>query len=166
MSIGAKIIKEYNNDLLSDARVRSLLASVVQDPQNETVNFEESAYSVRNGTKLIDNGEVRRKIIGWLNLVWFSRESLSTEWWFEMHTRLQKLLIVSMILEGDNLRSMGATPDKSDIPQCLVGIKYELDYRKEADFPELMEKFKQRISLVEKEEEGKAFINLYTTTIK
>lgn len=70
--------------------------------------------------------DARRAIIGYLNDVHFTSEALPDAWWFEMHTRLQKLCVVSAVLEGLNLRSFGATPEASDIPQALVGVMLKI----------------------------------------
>jgi hypothetical protein len=61
-----------------------------------------------------------------------------------MHTRLEKLLVVSMILEGDNLRTFGATPTTTDIPQALIGL-YEILLVKRSIFPALRRQYAERV---------------------
>lgn len=125
MADAAKLIRKYNTDLMSDSLIRSLMSSVAQDAQNETISFAESVPRLRkivSETSRDTLQTARRSIIGYLNDVYFTSRAVPLEWWFEMHTRLQKLCVVSMVLEGLNLRSFGAKPEESDIPQALVGI--------------------------------------------
>lgn len=159
MSIAAKLIDSYNNKLMADGNVRNLARAVTQDPQNETVDMIKSAETVRRAV-VDDGGVARRKIIAWLNSVFFSLEMLPIEWWFEMSTRIQKLLIVSMILEGDNLRSFGAIPQTSDIPQCLTVIWIDLDQVR-SRLSALRNEYAKRIKHVCTTEEGKNYVNLY-----
>lgn len=139
--LSAKLISDYNTVLMANGKVRALMASVVQDPQNETVNMSASKATVTAADKLNqengDGGAARREIIGWLNTLYFTlvsskkkKEIFPLEWWWEMHTRIQKLLIVSMVLEGNNLRSFGCVPKKSDIPQCLVKLQSTLEQKR------------------------------------
>jgi len=80
------------------------MASVSQDPQNESIDLLASQISVTKQAELIsDKGEARRQIIGWLNQLYFTQLETS------FPLQLQKLLVVSMVLEGNNLRSFGAT---------------------------------------------------------
>lgn len=138
----AKLLRYYNVDLMSFEVVRKLMASVTQNAQDETVSFVDSMESVRKAMNQMgpeSTGHARRQIIGYLNDVYFTpQDQISDEWWFEMHTRLQKLCIVSMILEGDNLRSFGVVPNECDIPQALVGI-YTILIQKRNTFPQLRE---------------------------
>jgi hypothetical protein len=159
MSIAAILIERYNNDLMSDANVRNLVRAVAQDPQNETVDYVKSAETVRHAAPR-DDGAARRRIIGWLNAVYFSHNELSSEWFFEMCTRLKKLLIVSMILEGDNLRSFGATPGPSDIPQCLLRIWDTLD-RHSKQFDRMRADYANEFARISATTDGKQFTNLY-----
>ena len=166
MSVPAKLIKTYNVVLMANANVRKLVASVSQDPQNETVDLEESQMTVRQAIREIGDpaaGDARRQIIGWLNSLYFSRDEISLGWsfgipfWWEMHTRIQKLLIVSMIMEGENLRSFGAEPEEMDIPQCLVGLQIILYQMREEEFPKMRATHTKHIKLCEPD-----FIKLYT----
>lgn len=159
MSVPAKLIERYNNELMADANVRNLVRAVAQDPQNETVDYAKSNETVRK-VEFRDGGAARRKVIGWLNAVFFSKSELPVEWWFEMCTRLKKLLIVSMILEGDNLRSFGATPATSDIPQCLVGIWLIL-IKYTTYFDEMRADYAKKVSMITTTKEGEDFIRLY-----
>jgi hypothetical protein len=161
MSAGAKLIQEYNCDLMSENDIRLLVKSVSQDPQNETVDFEKSKLTVREASRKIFLqeggpalvGSARRKIIGWLNSVYFTdkhltkdgRTGLPVEWWWEMHTRIQKLLVVSMILEGDNLRSFGVTVQLDDIPQALIGIYEKMCELRKVQFPALKAAYLLRV---------------------
>jgi hypothetical protein len=142
---------------MSNTEVRRLCASVVQNAQNETVDMEASIVSVVPQ----DDGTARREIIAWLNAVLFTYimeglDALPTRWWWEMHTRIQKLLIVSMILEGRNLRSFGVVPQHDDIPQCLVFLQHTLEERR-AHFPKVRE---EHAFLLQKLDP--VFLKLYT----
>lgn len=166
MSISAILIEEYNTKLMSNGNVRSLVKAVKQDPQNETVNLIDSLQPVRAvASKLDDYGEARRAIIGWLNKLFFSSldNPIPSLFWYEMHTRIQKLLIVSMILEGDNLRSFGAVPERSDIPQCLVFLQQHLLKQRQSDFNDAKQKFETAIKELHNDEEfGNWYLTLYT----
>lgn len=164
MSVAAKLVDDYNNVLMADANVRNLVRAVAQDPQNETVDLVASAKTVRKEVPE-DGGAARRRIIGWLNSVWFSMKKLSNYWWFEMHTRIRKLLVVSMVLEGDNLRSFGATPDASDIPQCLIHIWAKLDELAE-EFKALRSIYADQVNTMSRTQAGQAFLSLYTVKPK
>lgn len=124
--MAAKLLRRYNTELISNPDVRSFMAAVSQDPQKETVAFNESITPIRNYASQIGperTGQARRLIIGYLNDVFFTPfTDIPLQWWFEMHTRLIKVCTVSMVLEGDNLRSFGAVPGEDDIPQALIGV--------------------------------------------
>jgi hypothetical protein len=159
MSVGAKLISDYNVQVMSNPHIRVLVASVVQDPQNETLNVSASKASVGAAAGSFDDkGQARREIISWLNAVYFSNleSPLPVQWWWEMQTRIRKLLIVSMVLEGSNLRSFGCKPEKSDIPQSLIGIPLVLASKK-AEFDSLKESFLADIDKYHKTE----YIELY-----
>lgn len=162
MSIAANLIERYNTSLMANADVRALVSSVDQDAQSETIDMEASASSVRAKVPQLENvSQARREIIGWLNGVFFSVTEMDLFWW-EMHTRIQKLLTVAMILEGDNLRSFG-TPEKPvvptamDIPQCLVGLHLLIASLKKEKFPELEKSYAQSFKMSDP-----LYISLYT----
>lgn len=156
----AELLRRYNVELMSFESVRKLMASVAQNAQEETVSFINSMTTVRKAIDQIgleSTSQARRHIIGYLNDVYFTPEDqISDEWWFEMHTRLQKLCIVSMILEGDNLRSFGVIPNESDIPQALVGI-YTILVQKRSTFPLLRDLHLRRVQALPSE-----FVDCYT----
>lgn len=161
MSIAAKLISSYNVELMGHEKVRNLVRSVAQDPQNETVDLLKSAQTVR-AVPLEDGGAARRAIVAWLNDVFFSNKDLPDYWWFEMHTRIRKLLVVSMVLEGDNLRSFGVEkPDVTDIPQCLVYLWAKLDELAER-FAMLRSIHVDQVRKVGATQQGMAFLSLYT----
>jgi hypothetical protein len=96
--------------------------------------------------------QARRKLIGWLNALWWyiaeawpnatakpSRVVLSFLW--EFNTRLSKALVVAMVLEGRNLRSFGATPEQTDIPQCLAHLWHRLAVCREYHFGALRDEY-------------------------
>ena len=144
---------------MSNEEVRKLVASVTQDAQSETVDMIESKCSVHEcAQKITDVGLARRQIISWLNLVFFTNQqsTIDSHWWFEMHTRIQKLLIVSMVLEGDNLRGFDCTPEESDIPQCLVHLQNHLNNLRKDVFPKMREDFKKRVERLDTD-----YVNLY-----
>jgi len=144
---------------MSNPTVRDLVASVSQDAQNETIDLVESFDSVtRKAAEIPDTGEARRQIIGWLNQVYFTQLilSLPTEWWWEMHTRIQKLIVVSMVIEGANLRSFGAVPQIDDIPQCLIELPTVLKNMR-WKFPSLRKRYLEMAEELESD-----YLRLYT----
>lgn len=155
----AKLITDYNTKLMANGTVRTLMAALVQDPLRETVDLVQSKDSVLAAeVQSTDRSVARRLIIGWLNQLYFSDpdgETIPIQWWWEMHTRIQKLLVVSMVLESANLSSFGCTPQKTDIPQCLVGLQAILN-RKQAQFPALEKQYLDRLSQMDSD-----FIKLY-----
>jgi hypothetical protein len=163
MSDAASLLRRYNTELMSSRSVRQLMSSVSQDAQNETISYRESMVSVRNAVQLIGPdsvGEARRSIIGYINDVYFTQNNtLSDEWWFEMHTRLQKLCVVSMILEGDNLRSFGAIPQNDDIPQALVGV-FSIILEKRKLFPMLRQTYSEKVNALR--EHCSDYVDCYT----
>ena len=162
--MSAKLIKTYNTELMSNENVRLLMKSVIQDPQNETVDVEKTGIYVKRALREInDGGGARRLIIAWLNDLFFTskEQEIPHCWWWEMHTRIQKLLLVAMVLEGENLRSFGAVPESSDIPQCLIGLYSELEKQK-IHFPLLQSAFEKDIETMQNDATfGAAYINLY-----
>jgi hypothetical protein len=121
------LIAKYNNELMSNSNVRSLIKAVVQDPTTETQDLEATKMVI---LKMVDVdrsllGDARRMIIGWLNECYFS--NLTNKFWFEMHTRMDKILTVSILLESLNLRSFGVfQPEKSDIPSAITYLYHNL----------------------------------------
>lgn len=47
-----------------------------------------------------------------------------------MAYRIQKLLVISIVLEKQNLISFGGKPNKTDIPQCLVYLQNKINLLK------------------------------------
>lgn len=125
------LIMEYNTVLLSDSRIRKLLSTVVQNATDETQDNIASRAAL---VKLVNEdtteqylNEPRRKIISWLNQCQF--QTLTSKFWFEMHTRMAKILTVSIVLESLNLRSFGVEhPEKSDIPTAIVRLYSSMRY--------------------------------------
>jgi len=163
--MSARLINAYNTDLMSDANVRLLVKSVAQDPQNETVDVKKTGiYVKRAANEIGDGGKARRRIIGWLNDLFFTskEQEIPSCWWWEMHTRIQKLLLVAMVLEGENLRSFGAVPETTDIPQCLIGLQLELERQREAHFSLLKTAFQKDVQTLQKDAGfGAEYIDLY-----
>jgi hypothetical protein len=175
LSVGdfASLISDYGI-MLNTTMLRSLLTSVDQDPKNETVNLEKSKITVRKKIEAIPSTSVdtyektRRDVISWLNRVWFvsiaagsdradeaSRELFRRFMW-ENHTRLQKVFIVSMIMEGRNLKSMGGVPEKADIPQSLVYLPLLIAEMRKAIFPQMEKQFEAEVSKLEE-----VYVSLY-----
>ena len=126
-----QLMYEYNAEILESATVCNLLFRVSQDPIRETVDMaktlEEFAFVSMHDPAV---QQARRLILGWLSLVCFGGD-LTNEFWFEMHTRMEKLITVSSILEARNLHNMGGIPDATDIPTALVKLHAQLrEYRK------------------------------------
>lgn len=168
MSVCANLIDVYNNELMSLANVRSLMGAVPQNPQDETIDMEAARFALKEH---LDNlggvqtlGEERRAIIAFLNKLYFSslEVNIPGSWYWEMHTRLQKLLVVSMVLEGCNLRSFGVeTLERSDIPQCLVRIFTLLRTKRQA-FETLRKHYLEDCdNLAESGKQGSDFLQLY-----
>ncbi len=108
--------------------VRTYLKAVAQDPQNETINYTNTKQAVWQ-MNVTDEFTARLTLITNLNNIFFLLQAIREEakfvetakvWLWENHTRLLKMIAVSMVLEGYNLRSFGAIPELSDIPQSLV----------------------------------------------
>lgn len=169
MSVSAKLIRDYNTKLMSSDTVRMLVRSVAQDPQNETVNYAKSKFTVTKQVADMNQSSVqqaRRAIIGWLNAVYFSNldQPFNVRWWWEMHTRIQKLLVVSMVLEGDNLRSFGpdVTPMWNDIPQALVELYLLIDEKRKDVFPLLARQYAELLTVVKDQTtDGAWYAGLY-----
>lgn len=127
----ADLVSDYNSELMASSDVRALMRAVPQDPQDESIYFGVVQDRVRAAAaKLDDAGNARRRLIAYFNRLYFSGlDALPPTFWWEMHTRLSKALAVSMVLEGDNLRSFGAgvVPDESDIPQALTHVAKKLN---------------------------------------
>jgi hypothetical protein len=109
---------------------------VPQDPQNETIDLKTAKCAIQKACAILNDADkiqiARRSIIGWLNQVAFSRHSkkeFNIWWYYEMHTRIQKLLVVAMVLESENLRSFSKdlVVEKTDIPQALIYLKVVLN---------------------------------------
>lgn len=121
------LIAKYNDVLMSDSRVRKLMKTIVQDPTTETQDNNASKAALlellRDDASYL--GEPRRAIIAWLNECYYS--VLTRKFWFEMHTRMHKILTVSIVLEGQNLRKFGVEkPKKSDIPTAITHLYNEM----------------------------------------
>ncbi len=112
----------------SNTDIRSYLRAVAQDPQNETIDYAKTKQAVE--TAGIGNPfTARLTLIANLNSIFFqllavyengTHEKTADTWLWENHTHLNKMVAVAMVLEGNNLRSFGATPVRLDIPQSLV----------------------------------------------
>jgi len=145
------LIAKYNEVLMTDRYVRELLRTVVQDPTTET---QDDTASKKALLVLLENpiylGSPRRAIIAWLNECYYA--NLTNKYWFEMHTRMNKVLTVAIVLEGQNLRKLGVEcPQKSDIPTAITHLYREMkvyrvmylakdleDYAKTVNSPDLV----------------------------
>lgn len=119
-------LQEYNNTVISNETVRLLLSCVRLDNVKDTYG---KIYSlVGDNIQKEPWASTRRLIISYLNTLYFSRDLVSDEFWFEMGDRLTKVCSVSIVLEGLNLKSFNMTsePKTSNIPNCLVGIMDKL----------------------------------------
>lgn len=131
--MAGNLINDYNTVVLANTQVRDLLRAVVQDAQTETQDDVQSCKVILDMLKTRKEllGEPRRIIIGWLTQC--ACTQLSDKFWFEMHTRMGKLLLVSAILEGANLRSFGVeAAHESDVPTAIGNLYRDLVvYRRE-----------------------------------
>jgi hypothetical protein len=169
MSISANLIDEYQTSLMSNDVVRYWCSVLPQNAQTETIDMTKLQQVIRKAVQDVqalsafksDVHSARRAIMGWLNKVFFSHlESPFHEiWWWEMHTRIQKLLVISMVLEGDNLRSFGAKPETSDIPQALVHIMRTIKSHQKKAFPKLQKEYQICVESLNTEDSD--YINLY-----
>lgn len=130
----------------------TLLESVSQDPEDETVDFAKSANPVRAAAHRIGGAldEVRHDLISWLSSIWFHavvhHDEISSShpeknpyflFLFETRVHIQRGLVVAMILEGDASRAGGVAPKKKDIPQCLLFLMEHITRCRERVFPQL-----------------------------
>lgn len=167
MSFAADLIDAYQNQLMKDDFVRYLCSQVPQNAALETIELEKCQDAVRNAI-LADSKQspvARRAIMAWLNRVYWchNEKPLPIKWWWEMHTRIHKLLVISMVLEGDNLRSFGVEKvEVSDIPQALFFImKCISEYRFET-FPQLKKTYENSIEYwTNQDSSHPQYLNLY-----
>ncbi len=112
------------------ADVRTYLKEVAQDPQNETIDYAKTKEGVEE-VQVEDAFTARLTLITNLNTIFFvlhtiledgKHKATGDAWLWENHTRLNKMVAAAMVLEGNNLRSFGAKPELSDIPQSLVRL--------------------------------------------
>lgn len=160
--------------LQSNPNVRTLMRSVAQDAQNETISFDDSKERILEEFKKMDP-PTRISIISFLNNVHYctldfreyknrvTYEIPGFVWLFENHTRLTKLLTVSMCLESANLRSFGADPKYDDIPQSLIHIPLVIRFAR-TEFDHHRKRFKYDVEDVSISRGfGESYLNLYTT---
>lgn len=116
--------------LSSNPETRRLLSSVVQNPQNETIDLRASAASVMENGLGLETKQSLREIRAFLQNLYFfhafvdgrkENASIFNAFLYENHTRLQKLLVVAKLLDHANLQSFGTPespvfPMPSDIP--------------------------------------------------
>ena len=125
----ARLLSSYNTNVISNATVQQLLRHIqFNDPVPTVKALGEHAPEVANASA-DDNAKInaaRIALIAWLNDVWMSNEStpLNPMFWYEMHTRLRKVLMLSAYLEGRNLRSFTPPPvlKKSSVPACISQV--------------------------------------------
>ena len=122
------------NDALSkiqgDTSIRAYLGAVAQDPQNETIDYVKTKEAVDDvKVRFGDAYQARLKLITNLNNIFFLIQAIREEgklvitaklWIWENHTRLDKMIAVAMVLEGNDQRHGDAKPELSDIPYSLV----------------------------------------------
>lgn len=114
----------------ANADVRAYLAAVAQDPQNETIDYDMTKEPVEAASMCADDAiTARLTLITNLNNIFFvllslhisaKNEVVVNTWLWENHTRLNKMIAVAMVLEGNNLRTFNASPRLMDTPQALV----------------------------------------------
>jgi hypothetical protein len=126
------LIQSYNSKLMANDDIRMLMASLTQDPESEQLDEMKSKIAIENivTKNMALLGTPRRAIIGWLNECNFA--DLTNKFWFEMHMRMHKILTVSIVLEGMNLKKMGVkNPQSSDIPTAITYLYTMMcNYRK------------------------------------
>ena len=148
-------LTERYYQLCGNENFRNILKRVVQDAQSETVDYLMSKIPVTTyytSLKEEDAQYLRRDTISWLNRVMFDvlaepNSEQVTMWLWENHTRLEKVLIVSMIMESLNLQlNLGAVPTVSDIPQPLVRLPVLISKLRANVFPQMKREYEQLVS--------------------
>lgn len=124
-------------DMCANGTVRSLLASVAQDAQSESVDVDKSWSSVVFDASNDDHKQalflMRRTLTRiWLLGIDVTGAPVDERFWYENHTRVLKLLVCLRVCEHCNLASFGCTPEKGDIPTPIVSVALFLSrYHKE-----------------------------------
>lgn len=168
MTSPAKLLRHYNTRLMAHESVRALVVSVRVVGSGDAIDYGASVRTVRaaaHGLTGADLVEARHEIMGYLSDVYFTsiHDTIDESWWWEMHVRLEKLLVVSMILEGDHVRSTGVSnPDARHIPQALVGLYERIRNLKRDTFPALRERFARRTEALLRDAASAPFMQCYT----
>ena len=163
----AKLMKEYNTEVMKFPEIRELMGKLVQNAGEETIDSKASAEALRKFLGIFITkreaalGEPRRAIISYLNEIWLlGPKNLPLEFWWEMRTRFLKLLHVSIILEAFNLKSFdGVSKDTVSvraIPQCLMFV---YDYVQKECTDEKFVKVKEKFMVCCKDQSD--FCDLY-----
>ncbi len=111
---------------------RQLMGSLKQDVDTETIYPKESGAALWKIIEVEGLGpfqRTRRAVIAFLNAILFAGTwSFPDSWWWEMRTRLRKVLVISAVLEGENLRQiLGGTPRLTGIPQAIPCISSHIE---------------------------------------
>ena len=157
-------------DVVSNGAVRTLMRAVAQDAQNETIDYKKSAQPILQAYN--GNTEARIMIMSFLNSVFVvfhdfdsvkDASSIYSTWLWENHTRLMKLLTISMVLESANLRSFGpdVRPKWDDIPQALVHLFLVIKKARADIFPFLKQQYEDKVKRIV--ECDLDYIDLYTS---
>jgi len=120
------LISDRYTSLCGLSKFRYLMSLLKQDMASEKIFMEESGervYFVVKSEGLDAYQNTRREIIGFLNAIFFSdMETFTAAWWWEMRTRILKVLTIAAVLERENFVSMGGTPKPTSIPQAIIMI--------------------------------------------
>lgn len=159
-------MREYNEKIMGFSEIRYLMKNLVQNAGEETIDSKASVDALR--TFLEDDqiwrekalGDPRRAIISYFNEMWLlGLENLPLGFWWEMRTRIIKLLHVSIVLEALNLKAFIVDKDKvndRDVPQCLMFV---YDYVKKECTDEKLKKISDKFDSCCKDQRD--FCDLY-----
>ena len=146
-------LQQELTDMSKNATFRELLGQVVQNAQDETIDYAASADSIEFHARKIPHQEMRRSIIAYLHKFAYLMPTINadhTHLWsvfmFENHTRLQKLCALALICEMRNLASFGkpnapVVPQLSDIPQPIVYLEHQLHLFQSTNLEQMRQKY-------------------------
>ena len=132
MNARAVLFEQYTMELCGNAEIERLIATEVAGSGDRA-----SILHVANIIQDSDPSKLdwaRRRILAWLSSVFYCRDELTDEWWWEMSARIKTLLAVSMTLEGEYHRQTLTHSGSNYPPRPLVGLHALLEVKKQV-FP-------------------------------
>lgn len=127
LSSSAILVSDYMTNVVTNATVRSLISLV--DLNDMIITRTNVIAQINNNIRNNPYIGAKNIVKGYLDKVYFSRDTLGIDFWVEMEVRLKKLTILSLILERLMLASVDARyiPVTRDVPQSLAFIYYYLN---------------------------------------